>query len=67
MTVERKNNEVIIKLPATVDIQELQEVLNYARYKEISAGFSIPQHDVDKLADEINRDWWEKNKHRFVK
>jgi hypothetical protein len=40
--------------------------LNYLRYKEIVAKSKATQEDVEKLAREVNRSWWEKNKHHFL-
>lgn len=67
MLVERTAKEVIIRLPATVDAEDLQEFLNYARYKELTAGFEVPQSEVDKLATEINSKYWAKNKSKLAK
>lgn len=67
MLVERTAKEVIIRLPATVDAEDLQEFLNYARYKELTAEFDVPQMDVDKLANELNAKWWAKNKTKLIK
>lgn len=41
MVVERTNKEVIIRLPASVDTEDLQVFLNYARYKELTADIKI--------------------------
>ena len=67
MLVERTAKEVIIRLPATVDTEDLQDFLNYARYKELTSGFEVPQSEVDKLSDEINAKWWAKNKNKLTK
>ncbi len=67
MLVERTNKEVIIRLPASVDTEELQDFLNYARYKELTANFRIDQKQVDKLADQINDKWWAKNRDKLIK
>lgn len=67
MLVERTAKEVIIHLPATVDAEDLQEFLNYARYKELTVGFEVPQSEVDKLATEVNAKWWAKNKSKLTK
>ncbi len=67
MIVERTNKEVIIRLPASVDMEDLQGFLNYARYKEITSGFEVSQKIVDKLADEVNSNWWAKNRKRLIK
>ena len=67
MVVERTPKEVIIRLPATVDAEDLQEFLNYARYKELTSGFQVSQKEVDTLADEINAKWWAENKANLTK
>jgi predicted nucleotide-binding protein (sugar kinase/HSP70/actin superfamily) len=67
MLVERTTKEVIIRLPATVDTEDLQDFLNYARYKELTANFKTEQKDVDKLANEINAKWWTKNRSKLIK
>ncbi len=60
MLVERTKKEVIIRLPASVDTDDLQDFLNYARYKELTSSFSVPQKVVDKIASDINANWWKK-------
>ena len=67
MVVERTSKEVIVRLPATVDTEDLQDFLNYARYKELTARFKVDQKEVDKLADQINAKWWAKNRDKIVK
>ena len=67
MVIERNKKEVIIRLPASVDTDDLQVFLNYARYKELTSGFTVAQKEVDKLANKINSSWWAKNKKRLSK
>lgn len=67
MQIERTKKEVIIRLPATVDTEDLQNFLDYARYKELTSKFSVSQTQVDKLAKQINKSWWTKNRKRFTK
>ena len=67
MLVKKKKKEVIIRLPATVDTEDLQDLLNYARYKELTADFKVDQKEVDKLANEINNKWWTKNRNKLIK
>jgi len=67
MVVERTTKEVIIRLPASVDTEDLQDFLNYARYMELTSSFKIDQKEVDKLADQINTKWWTKNRNKLVK
>jgi len=67
MLIERTNKEVIIRLPASVDTEDLQDFLNYARYKELTAEFKTDQKMVNKLAEQINAKWWTKNRSKLVK
>ena len=67
MLIERTSKEVIIRLPASVDTVDLQDFLNYARYKELTANFKTDQKEVDKIANEINAKWWTKNRSKLIK
>ena len=59
-TIQRSPDEVLIK-------EDLQDFLNFARYKELTADFKVDQKEVDKLAEQINAKWWAKNKSKLVK
>lgn len=67
MIVERTKKEIIIRLPASVAKEDLQDLLNYARYKELTSDFKIAQKDVDKLAGQINSKWWTRNRNQLIK
>jgi predicted nucleotide-binding protein (sugar kinase/HSP70/actin superfamily) len=67
MLVERTNKEVIIRLPASVSTEDLQDFLNYARYKELTSTFKTNQKEVDKITSEINAKWWTKNRSKLMK
>ena len=67
MLIERTKKEVIIRLPASVNTDDLQDFVHYARYKEITSKFKATQKTVDKLAQEVNKSWWAKNRKRFIK
>ena len=67
MLVERTDKEIIIRLPASIDTEDLQDLLNYARYRELTDGFKVSQKDVDKLSSQINKDWWAKNKKQLTR
>lgn len=67
MLVERTTKEVIIRLPASVDTEDLQDFLNYARYKELTSNFKVDQKEADRLANQINTKWWAKNRTKLVK
>lgn len=66
MLIERTDNEIIIRLPSSVDTNGIQRLLDFLRYKEVTSKSKAKQDDVDKLAREVNKEWWGKNKKRFI-
>jgi len=67
MLIERTSKEVITRLPSYIDTEGLQQLLDYLVYKEATAKSNAKQSDVDKLAKEVKKNWWAKNRNRLVK
>lgn len=68
MLIERNTqNQTVLTLPSTVDSFGLQRLIDYAKYLEATAKSKATQDDIDKLADEVNANWWENNRSRFIK
>lgn len=67
MIIERNKKEVIIRLPASVNTDDLQDFIDYARYKELTSKSKATQKEIDELATEVNKNWWSKNRSRFIK
>ncbi len=67
MVVERTENEIIIRLSPAIKVEDLQDFLNYARYKELTANVQVEQDEVDQMAAEINKNWWAKNRDQLIK
>ena len=66
MIVQRNQKEIIVKVPASVDLKEIQDVLNFIRYQELTSTFSVTQNVVDALSSNINKTWWKKNGKKFM-
>ncbi len=60
MTIERTASEFIIKIPSSVGINEVQEFLDFLRYKELTSKFKATQNDVEDLVGEVKSAWKEK-------
>jgi len=58
MILERTNNEILVRLPAYVDLSELQNMLDYLEYKENTAKTKATQKDVDNLSETVNKSIW---------
>lgn len=67
MIIERNEKEILIKLPASVNADDLQDLVNYLKYKELASDIHVDQDQVDKLAKEVNKKWWQENKDKWIK
>jgi hypothetical protein len=67
MLIQRTDNEIIIRLPASINTDDLQDFLDYARYTELTSKFKITQKEVDKFAKNVNKSWWSKNRKSLTK
>ena len=65
MIIERTTNEFVIRFPFTTNSERMQDMIDYLRFKELTAGYSVAQPEVDQLAKVINRNWWEQNQSKF--
>jgi hypothetical protein len=62
MILERTKSEILVRLPAYVDLTELQNMLDYLQYKELTAKSTAKQSDIDELSKEVNKSIWTKVK-----
>ncbi len=55
MTIERTKNEIIVRLSPKVDLVDLQNMLDFLKYKELTANSNANQQDVDELSKIVNK------------
>lgn len=67
MIIERTEKEILIRIPNTINIEGAQRIIDYIKYQELTSKSEATQEDVDVLARQVNKLWWKKNKHRFLK
>lgn len=67
MILERTASEVIIRLPANINWEDLELMIRFIKYKQNISESKAIQDDIDQLARDVNKQWWEENKHRFFK
>jgi hypothetical protein len=65
MVIERTASEFVIRFPFTANAERMQDLIDYLRYKELTANYSVAQSEVDNMAREINRKWWQRNTAKF--
>ena len=67
MLIERQNDEIVIRLPASLlDIREIQRLVDYFRFVESNAKNQGTEEEAAGLAREVEATWWKENKHRFL-
>ena len=67
MTIERTNNEILIRISETIDIDDIQRTIDYIRYKELTSKSKARQSDVNELAETVNENWLKKNKDKYFR
>ncbi len=67
MQIERKNNEILIRVPAGTDLPGLQRILDYLKFREIASKSKATEAQIDQLSTASKVSWWKKNKSRFTK
>ena len=67
MIIERTSDQIVIKISKDVDTFGFHGIMDYLEYLEITSKSKATQADADKLADELNDNWWSKNRDRFIK
>ena len=67
MIIERTDKEVIIRLPADINVDGLQRLIDYLSYKEVTVKSEAKQEEVDDLVRDVKSSWWQKNKERLTK
>jgi len=66
MLVERTNSEIVIRVSSKINTFGLQRLMDYLKYQELTSTSKAKQSDIDKLAREVNKNWWNSNSHRFI-
>jgi hypothetical protein len=66
MLIERTKSEIVIRVSSKVNTLALQRLVDYLTYQELTSTSKAKQSDIDELAREVNKNWWGKNKHRFI-
>jgi hypothetical protein len=67
MLLQRSNNQITITMDSNLDSFGFQRVFDYLKYLEATKKSKAKQKDADKLAEEVNSEWWKKNNKRFIK
>ena len=67
MIIESSKSGIIIRLPGNMNIDELQELTDWLKYKEIVSKSKASQSDVDELVGKIKKGRWARRKEMLMK
>lgn len=65
MIIERTKNEIIFRLPADTNVDELQDMVDLLEFKEIAKNSKATQKDVDDLVKTIKKGRWTETKSKL--
>ncbi|RYX80157.1 hypothetical protein EON73_05675 [bacterium] len=55
MKIERTEDEVIFRVSADTDIDDLQAIADLLKYKELTQKINVSQEQVDELVKEVKK------------
>jgi hypothetical protein len=50
-----------------MNVEAIQRTIDLLSIKEVTSYSEVTQNDIDLLAKEVNKGWWEKNRNRYIK
>lgn len=65
MQIERTKDEVIFRMPADTDIEELQAWIDYFEYTQLTKQSKATQQDVDDLVKEVKKGQWDRTRSKL--
>jgi hypothetical protein len=67
MIIERRNGDLVVKIPGKINPSAIQEILDYLEAMSMIRKSRTSEREIAKLSKNLNREWWENNKRRFAK
>lgn len=67
MIIERTKDEIIIRIPGDIDIDDLQDLTDWFNYKQLTRNSKVTQSEVDSLVKEIKKGRWNRRKEILIK
>jgi DNA-binding Lrp family transcriptional regulator len=67
MIIETNEQGILIKPTAAINMAAVQMVIDYVNVLEITSRNQGTEEEAAEWANQTDRKWLEKNKHRFIK
>ena len=65
MIIERQNNELLVRIPASMRISRVQTILDYLRYEDLTSKSSANEEDIDQLVKQAKKGRWDRIKNEL--
>lgn len=65
MKVERRDNEIFVRISTGTRTSKIQAILDYLRYEELTSNSIAVPKDVDELVNDVKKHRWQKTKKRL--
>ena len=62
MIVERKDNEILVRFSVGTKASEIQSLLDYLRYEELTSKSTATEKDVESLVKSAKKGRWDRIK-----
>ena len=66
MVIERTDNEIIVRIPSYVGVENVQRFIDLIQWNEATAKSQATQEEINEIAGEAKKGWWEANRNRFI-
>ncbi len=68
VSITFENKEVVIRLPKQMLTETfVQEFIGYLKVEEIAQKSRLTEAQLQEMVEQIQQEWWQKNKQRFMK
>jgi heat shock protein HspQ len=67
MVIERTDSEIIVKIPAMTDVDDIQQLMDYLSYKSIVSRSQTTQPMIDELVETVKKGRWLKRRQQLIK
>lgn len=67
MVIERTDSEIIVKIPAITNVEDIQQLMDYLKFRSINSRSLATQLAIDALVETVKKGRWAKRRQQLVK
>jgi hypothetical protein len=67
MTIERTAEEIIIRISSSINVDDIQQLIDYLTYKQIVSKSPATQKEADALVANVKKGRWAQRRNAFIK